>query len=337
MAITGDVYHPGFKILYDKGLMYYSRQKKQYRLLKTGKKKHFISEQSAMRIVRYLYYPTGQRKPGRSIHDPLSKIYGLHKQRQQYATKGKIIKEITLTGKQRHIPKRVIREKKLVRRIKRYPKAPEIKQDELPKFKGAEPRTIMKYHVNRRQSKLYAASYKIRLTTADGSKPLDPRFIIHNPSEMNKSVEWIVKHIIEKNVLNIANIFRKKYGMTPSWQIGGVVGYTWVQKNQKKYEADENGKTCEVVKLHRKKFEYWVVQSFERALREAIEENIKGKGDEREKIFKTGERVLRMVWVTSFIVKCFTTTEKLTSRQKTFAKTVGIYPSEQPGASWKNH
>lgn len=321
------MYHPGFKVLYDKGLMYYSKDKKKYRLLKTGKKNHFISETDALRIVRYLYYPTGQRKPGRSIHDPLAKMYGLQKQRLRYAKKGQRITETTLSGPLTHTPESILREKEIRREVKRYRKAPDIKETDLPRGTSIQ----MKFHVNRRQSRLYMGAFKIRLTKGDGS-PADDHFVIRSPAEREKKITWITQHVIRTDLVTIALKLREKYGKTPQWQIGGTVGFVWVKKYQRHIEVDENGKNIDVIKLHRPNFKEEVALSFERELRDAVEENMW----EDQNMFKSGNKIFRCIQITSFTVKLFTSTETLTPEQKTFAKTVGIYPSERPAASWKN-
>lgn len=307
--------------------MYYSKDKKKYRLTKTGKKNHFISESNALRIVRYLFYQTGQRKPGRSIHDPLSKMYGLQKQRIAYAKKGQRVEETTLTGPVRRSPRRILHEKPAGRVIRRYPKPPEMTEKDLPPGTTVQ----MKFHVNRRQTRLYVGSFKIRLTKGDGS-PLDPHYVIVRPSERTEKVAWIKKHIIENQVVAIALKLREKYGMTKLFQVGGTVGFVWVKKFQRKIEIDENGKNVDVVKLHRPHFKEEIIATFERELHDAVEENTW----EDQNIFKSGNKMFRCIQITSFTVKLFTTTETLTPKQKTFAKTVGIYPSERPAASWKS-
>lgn len=313
--------------------MYYSNYEKKYKLLKTGKKKHYISETNALRIVRYLYYPTGQPKPGRSINDALAKMYGLHKQRLRYARRKRAISEMTLTGRHRHAPRRILKEKKIRRVVRRYKKAPEITEKELPEYRGIKPTIQMRYHINRRQTRLYAGAYKIHLTKGDGS-PLNNNFVITKPSEITEKVEWMTKHIISKSVLQIALKLREKHGMTPTWQVGGQVGYVWVRKHQKikTVQADECGKNVDVVKLHRKDFEELIIETFKRELLDAIRENV----SKDENVFKSGEKTFKLVQITSFTVKLFTTSEKLTPKQKTYGRTVGIYPRQQQEASWKN-
>jgi len=337
MAVFGKKYHPGIKKLYDKGLISYSQKKKKYIIKRLsspaikGAKNKYVSESTMYRIASYLYNKNGTRKKGRKLNTPLSKMYGLQKQRYNYAQKGRTIKEATLLGPKTTKPKTVKR--KIKRQVSKRKKPPEFKDKELQELERRgliNRQDFRQWEITRSRESIYPFRAVIRTTYADGT--INPRYTFYKPSDVPVKIYNIRKDILIKKVLPLAKMFRNKIGISRRYEFSGTLEFLLVEKGRQTRSGEKQGIPVRIIRTSakdrtgklkpRKFFEKLVVDTFEADIIYALNQI----ADLQKDIFKS-EKHFRMVSLTSITVYIMTNT-RTAKELKKFVRRVGVYGSK---------
>jgi len=319
MAVFGKKYHPGIKILYDKGLISYSVKVKKYIIKnlsppprKPGKVK-YVSEATMYRIASYLFHKNGQRKKGRPLTTPLSKMYGLQKQRYTYAQKQKRIKEATLFGMKETSSKTVKR--KVKRNIKTYKKKPTLTKKEIPDF--IFDTDVREWELTRSHETIFPFRAVIRLTNPDGSPK--EHYTFKKPSEIPLKLGYVRDEVIIKKVLPLARLFKRKMGISKKYEFAGTLEFLIVEKGQQVRYGSKHGIPLRIVRTTAKDYDNVIVRVFT----EDIAESLSRISNTQLNVFKS-EKVFRMVALISISVYMMVDAKRAKELKKYIGR-VGVY------------